>query len=141
MIGKITADIAIAMKAQDKERLNVLRSLKTALMNRKIEIGKDIDFDEFKSILRKEIKSRQQAIELYEKGNRPDLASVETKEIDIIQEYLPAMLSRDQIENEVLKAVAELNVESLKDMGRIMSHLKTKIGDVADGKTLSDIVK
>ncbi len=138
---KITKDLVSAMKSKDKEKLTLLRYLKTALKNAEINAGKILSEEEEIKILRQQIKQRQQALDLYIQGNREDLAEHEKSEIDLILQYLPKQLTKEEIEKEVEKAIAETNAQSLKDMGKVMKFLKQKLGASADGKLLSSIVK
>ncbi len=141
MISKIEEDIIQALRGKDKNRLIVLRSLKSAVKYRQIELGRELEEDEVISVLAGQVKSRQQAIELYLQGNRPELAEKETREIAIINFYLPRKMSEAEMEVEVDKAVTELNASSMKDMGLVMKTIKEKLGNRADGKILSDIVR
>ena len=141
MISKIEEDIIQALREKDKDRLIVLRSLKSAVKYQQIELGRELEEDEVISVLAGQVKSRQQAIELYLQGNRPELAEKETREIKIINFYLPQKMSETEIEVEVDKAVTELNASSMKDMGLVMKTIKEKLGNRADGKILSDIVR
>ena len=141
MISKIEEDIIQALREKDKDRLTVLRSLKSAVQYRQIELGRELEEDEVISVLAGQVKSRQQAIELYLQGNRPELAEKETREIEIINFYLPQKMSEAEMEVEVDKAITELNASSMKDMGLIMKIIKEKFDNQADGKKLSEIVR
>lgn len=141
MISKIEEDIIQALREKDKDRLTVLRSLKSAVQYQQIELGRELEEDEVISVLAGQVKSRQQAIELYLQGNRPELAEKETREIEIINFYLPQKMSEAEIEVEVDKAITELNASSMKDMGLVMKAMKEKLGNQADGKKLSEIVR
>ncbi len=141
MISKIEEDIIQALREKDKDRLIVLRSLKSAVKYQQIELGRELEEDEVISVLAGQVKSRQQAIELYLQGNRPELAEKETREIEIINFYLPQKMSEAEMEVEVDKAITELNASSMKDMGLVMKTIKEKLGNRADGKILSDIVR
>ena len=141
MIKQIEKDIILALRKKDKDRLKVLRSLKSAIKYKEIELGKKLSEDVIISVLKGQVKSREQAVELYIRGDRPELAEIETKEIEIIESYLPEPMSESEIEKEVDNTISELNAESMKDMGRVMKALKEKLGSRADGKVLSIIVK
>ncbi len=141
MISKIEEDIIQALRENNKDRLTVLRSLKSAVQYQQIELGRELEEKEIVSVLAGQVKSRQQAIELYIQGNRPELAEKETREIEIINFYLPQMMSESEIEVEVEKAITELNASSMKDMGLVMKNMKEKHGNQADGKKLSEIVR
>ena len=141
MISKIEEDIIQALRKKDKDRLIVLRSLKSAVQYQQIELGRELEEKEIISVLAGQVKSRQQAIELYLQGNRPELAEKETHEIEIINFYLPQKMSEAEMEVEVNKAITELNASSMKDMGLVMKAMKEKLGNQADGKKLSEIVR
>ncbi|MCD4819322.1 MAG: GatB/YqeY domain-containing protein, partial [Candidatus Cloacimonetes bacterium] len=97
--------------------------------------------EESLQILKSQVKSREQAIELYEKGNRLDLSEIEKKEIEIIKEYLPKPLSEEELTSEVILAIEKIQANSMKDMGKVMKILSQKLGSRADGRLLSNIVK
>ncbi|MCD4650784.1 MAG: GatB/YqeY domain-containing protein [Candidatus Cloacimonetes bacterium] len=141
MIDVISQAIKDAMRAKDKERLTVLRSLKSALMNRKIELNKELDKTQSLEVLRKAVKSRQQSIEMYREGDRDDLAEREIKEISIVEEFLPKMLSEDEIGAIVNRVIAEVQAESMKDMGSVIKQVMAETAGQADGRTVSLIVK
>ena len=141
MIKKISADIKDALLKKEKKRLNVLRYLKSALKNKEIELKKELSEEEGMSVLQSQVKSRQQALELYIQGERPELAEIEKFEIEIIKSYLPEPLTEAEMEIEVDKMLSELNAESMKDMGRVMKALSQKLGKRANGKILSNLVR
>ncbi len=141
MIKKITADIKDALLKKEKKRLNVLRYLKSALKNKEIELRKELSEEESMSVLQSQVKSRQQALELYIQGERPELAEIEKYEIETIESYLPEPLTEAEMEIEVEKMLSELNAESMKDMGKIMKALSQKLGKRANGKILSNLVR
>jgi len=141
MINRISEDIKKALKNKEKDRLLVLRSLKSALKNREIELGRELSEEESIALFQSQVKKRQQAIELYVRGNRPELAEQEKKEIKIIESYLPKPLSPDEMEKEAEKVIAELEAKTMKDMGKVMKTLTAKLGSRADGKILSGIVR
>ena len=141
MIKKISTDITDALRQGLKDRLRVLRSLKAALRNREIDLRKELSEQEAMKILSSEIKKREQAIELYLRAERDDLVKNDRFEIDIIKEYLPKRLSEVELQEEVAKAVAETGAASMKEMGLVMKLLKERLGERADGKSLSNLVR
>jgi hypothetical protein len=141
MLKKIDLDIKKALKAGEKKKLTVLRSLKSSIKNQVINTGQELTEAEELKVLKKQVKARKQAIELYEKGNRPELAAQEQAEIEIIQSYLPQPLTETEIEAEVVKVISELAAETMKDMGPVMKTLKERLGTRADGKILSQLVR
>ena len=102
---------------------------------------KELSEEESMSVLQSQVKSRQQALELYIQGERPELAEIEKYEIETIESYLPEPLTEAEMEIEVEKMLSELNAESMKDMGKIMKALSQKLGKRANGKILSNLVR
>jgi len=141
MINRITNDIKKALLNKQKEELMVLRSLKSALKYIEIEQKKELTEEESIKVLQNQVKSREQAIELYIQGNRPELAEKEKFEIKIIKAYLPEPLTEAEMEIEVTQTISELQAESMKDMGKVMKALSQKLGTRADGKILSNLVR
>ncbi len=141
MLTRINIDLKKAMQEKDKDLLKVLRALKSAVQYKKLEKKKELSDDEIISVFKIQVKQRQQAAELYIQGERPELAEIENREIDIIKAYLPEELSEAELEKEVSEAIAHLNAETMKDMGTVMKYLKEKLGSNVDGKSLSAIVR
>jgi hypothetical protein len=141
LVDIISAHITEAMKLRDKERLATLRLLKSALKNEEIELMRPLSEEEANAVLHSQIKSRKQAIELYERGNRPELAAIEKNEIVIIESFLPKSLTEYELMTEVRLAIAELGAVTKQDLGKVMKYLKEKLGNLADGKILSNLVR
>lgn len=141
MLTRINIDLKKAMQEKDKDKLKVLRALKSAAQYKKLEQKKELSDEEVISVFKIQVKQRQQAAELYLQGERPELAEIENREIEIIKNYLPEELSEAELEKEVCKAVVHLNAESMRDMGNVMKYLKEKLGSNVDGKSLSAIVR
>ncbi len=140
-LSELEADLAEAAKARDQIRLTVLRLLKTALLNYKIEVGDDLSPQQIMSVLQKEAKKHQDSIEQYKQAGREDLVQEETAELAIIDEYLPAKLSQADLEKLVDEAIAEVGASSMADMGKVMGVAQKKAAGAADGAQLSAIVK
>ncbi len=141
MISKIDQAIEAALRSRQAKRLKVLRSIKAVLKYAQIEQKKQLNEDQAISVLKSQIKSRQQAIELYNQGNRPELAENEQSEIEIIESFLPEPLSEAELEAMVDVMITELAASTMKDMGKVMKALKDKLGSQADGKILSQLVR
>lgn len=141
---RINQDIKAAMLARDQQRLGVLRMLKTALMNAAIEKGAAdtvLTDPEALAIVRKEVKKRHDSVEAFEKGGRTEMAAGERAEIAVLQTYLPAQLTPQEVAALVREAIAEAGATSPKDMGAVMKILNEKSAGRADGKTLSTEVR
>lgn len=139
----INSDMKVAMRERDKVALNTLRALKTATTNASIQksgAGTELEESEIVSIIRKQIKQRQDSIDQFEKAGRTELASNEKLEISILEKYLPAAMSDDEIIAAVESAISESGAESKKDMGKVMKLLQQSTGGRADGKKLSQEV-
>jgi len=143
-LNKIDNDLKDAMRAKDAAKLGVLRMLKAAIKNAAIEKGGAdavLDEAEIAAVIRKQVKQRQDSIESYEKGGRPELAAVERAEIEILTAYLPQALSAEAIETLVREAIAETGATSRKEMGAVMKLVNAKAAGRADGRALSTEVQ
>ena len=108
-----------------------------------IEIDKGIEVVDEKiiDIIAKEVKTKKDALKDFEKAERQDLIDLTNREIEILQEYLPKQLSRDEVKAEVQKIISEIGATSMKDMGAIMKEAKAKMGASAEGKTINEVAK
>jgi len=144
LFQRIDEDLKQAMRAKEATRLSVLRMLKAALTNATIEKsgaqGELPDADAAQ-VIRKQVKQRQDSIESFEKGGRPELAAKEKEELSILQSYLPQGISADEISKVVRDTIAEVGASSKAQMGAVMKALQAKVAGRADGKTLSTEVQ
>jgi uncharacterized protein len=139
---RLSEDLKRAMKDKDQLRMDVIRMMKAAILNKELELKKELDDADMSRVMTSLVKQRRESVEQYQKANRADLASKELKEIDIIQRYLPQALSPDEVGRMVDAAIQETGAQGLKDMGLVMKALLPKlIGQAVDGKHLSDLVK
>jgi uncharacterized protein len=139
---RLTEDLKLAMKARDQLRMDVIRMIKAAVLNKEVEVRKDLDDAEMSRIMTTMIKQRKESVEQYEKGNRAELAAKERQEISIIESYLPKAVSPQQLAEIVDAAIRETGAGSLKDMGTVMKAVMTRLaGQPADGKQVSDLVR
>lgn len=137
---RIDADLKEAMKAKEVDRLAVLRMLKSALKNAAIEKGgaaAQLDETEAAAIVRKQVKQRQDSIEGFEKGHRPELAAKEQQELEMLSVYLPKQLSAAELSALVTGAIAETGATSKAQMGAVMKIANAKAAGRADGRALS----
>jgi uncharacterized protein YqeY len=142
--AQVDNDIKDAMRAKDMPRLNTLRMLKAALKNAAIEKGGAdavLDDSEASAIIRKQIKQRQDSIEGFEKGGRPELAAGEKAEIEVLSAYLPQGLSAEEVAAMVKEAIAEAGATTKQQMGAVMKIVSAKAAGRADGRTLSTEVQ
>lgn len=141
---QIDSDLKDAMRAREAGKLAVLRMLKSALQNAAIEKGgasAELDDGEATQVIRKQVKQRQDSIESFEKGGRAELAAKEKNELELLNSYLPAAMSSEQLTALVREAIAEVGATSRAQMGAVMKALGPKVAGCADGKTLSQEVQ
>jgi uncharacterized protein YqeY len=141
----INTALKAAMKAGDARRVSTLRLVNAAFKNADIELrgqGKGpLAEDEMLALLQKMIKQRQEAIELYDKGGRAELAQQERDEIAIIAGYLPKQMSEDEVKAAIAAAIAETGAAGMKDMGKVIAVLKGKFAGKMDFAKASGLVK
>ena len=131
-----------AMRAKDSLRLSVLRMMKSAVKNKEIEKMKPLEESEVLSVLTTLVKQRKDSVDQFRKGGREELAQKEEAEIKIIEEYLPAAASEDDIGKTIEEAVQETGASSIKDMGKVMKAALARLaGKSADGSRVSQMVK
>jgi len=139
---RIDSDLKDAMRAKDAAKLGVLRMLKSALKYLAIEKSAEgqLDDAEAAQVIRKQVKQRQDSIEQFEKGGRPELAAKEKEELLILNAYLPKGLEAEELAALVREAISEVGATSKAQMGAVMKALQAKVAGRADGKTLSQEV-
>ena len=141
----ILTDLKKAMKAKDADRLRVLRSLKSKLLEKEISIRSggegDITDEQAIEVLMKAAKQRRESIDQFEKGGREDLAAIEKEELDVIESYLPKMMDDEEIRKEVKAFIDQSGASGLADMGKVMGAMMGRLKGKADGSDVSRIVK
>ena len=139
---RLTEDLKLAMKARDQLRMDVIRMIKAAVLNKEVEMKKDLDDSEMSRIMTTMIKQRKESVEHYEKGQRAELAAKERQEISIIEAYLPKALSPEELDRTVDAVIHESGATSAKDMGAVMKAVMARLaGQPVDGKQVSDVVR
>lgn len=141
MFDKIKGDLLESMKSGDKFKLGVLRMLKSALQMEQISLNHELSDDEVLTVIRREVKKRNSSITEYEKFNKLDTVEDLKHEISILEEYLPAMLSNEEIEKIIDETIAEYENPDIKSMGKIIAEVKTKTNGNADMSLVSKLVK
>jgi len=141
ILAKLNEDMVTAAKAKDKIRLSALRLLKTALHNKEIDLMRPLNETETMQILSGLVKQRKDSIEQFAKGGRPDLVEKEEAELKILQDFMPAQMSDEEVEALIKKAIADVGALSVKDMGKVMKTLMPQITGKADGKAAGEKVK
>ncbi|MBV6514052.1 MAG: putative protein YqeY [Ignavibacteriaceae bacterium] len=141
LLGKLEQDLLTAMKAKEGDKVDVLRMVKAAVLNYKIDKKKEILTDqEVHEILQKQAKQRRESIDSFEKAGRTDLAAKEKKEVEILQAYLPKQLSDDEIKTFAQQAIAKSGAKSKAEIGLVMKELMPMVKGKADGKKVNEIL-
>lgn len=142
IVESVEKDLIAAMKAQKALKLSVLRMMKAALKYKQIELGKPLEDPEAIAVLRTLVKQRRESIEAFRKGGRDDLADREEAEIKVVEAYLPAVASEEEMEAAIAAAIAETGANSVKDLGKVMKATMSKLaGKNADGKRVNEKVR
>lgn len=139
---KITADIKSAMVSKDTTKLNTLRFLQSAIKNKEIDSRPTpITEDDVMAVIKKMIKQRKESIEQFQNAGRTDLATQETAELKVMEVYLPAQMTKEQIEKLVSEVIAATGAKTVKDMGTVMKESIARAAGQADSKTISEVIK
>jgi uncharacterized protein YqeY len=139
--ARLNAEMVVAAKAKDKIRLSAIRMLKTALHNKEIDVMRPLNESETLQIISVMVKQRKDSIEQFTKGGRTDLVEKEEAELKVVQEFMPAQMSDDEVESVIKNAIAEAEAVSVKDMGKVMKILMPQLTGKADGKMVGEKVK
>ncbi len=138
---RINEDVKAAMRSKDKERLGVLRLITAAFKQKEVDERIELDDTMVLAIMDKMTKQIRDSIQQFEQAGRDDLVAKETFELEIIQEYLPAQLSKDEISQIIAECIEASDAESTKDMGKVMGILKPRLQGRADMGKVSGLVK
>jgi len=138
---RITEDMKAAMRASEKERLSTIRLVQAAIKQREVDERITLDDTQVLVVLEKMVKQRKESIAQFEQGGRKDLADKERREIELLQAYLPAQLSDTELDVLIREAVAATGAASIKDMGKVMSVVKSKAAGRADMAVVGARVK
>jgi len=138
---QVQSDLSAAAKAQDRPRMGALRLLIDALQKEAKQARTDLDEQGEIAVLKRERKRRAEAADAYRKGGRADSAAAEEAELELIDVYLPAQISDDELQQLIADALAETGAQSPKEMGRVMSAVMEKAAGRADGRRVSELVR
>ena len=141
MKKKLLEDMKDAMKEKNEVKKNTIQMVRAAILQVEKDKGIEMDDNQIIEVISKEVKKRKDAINDFEKGGREDLVNQTKEEISYLEGYLPAQLSREEVEEIVKSIIAETGASTMKDMGMVMKAAKEEIGTAADGKTINDVVK
>ena len=137
---QVRADLTESMKARTAERTSTLRMLQAAIKNEQINLGHELSDEEALSVIRKSVKQRHDSIEQFTRGNRPDLASKEAAEVEILKSYMPPELSDSDLEFGLREIIATTGAQSKKDMGKVMKEATTRYKGRVDGRKIQEII-
>ena len=141
LVDKIQKDMYKAMKEKEKEQINALRNIIGKLKYKYIDKGDKLTEQEEIKVIQSQAKQRRESIELYKQGGRNDLVETETKELSIIEEYLPQAMSEEEVRRLVRKTVKETGAESMSDLGKVMPLVMKKGAGKIDGKIAQEILR
>ena len=138
---QLNQDMKAAMKGKEVDRLSTIRQLRSAIKNKEIELRQEIDDTAILAVITTLVKQRRESAELYRSNDRPELADKEEAELAVLQQYLPAQLSEDELRTLVAQVIAEAQATSLKDIGKVMPVVMTKTKGSAEGRLVNQVVK
>ena len=142
LYDRLTEDLKFAMKSRDQLRMDVIRMIKAAVLNKEMELKRDLDDAEMSRVMTTLVKQRRESIEQFEKAQRQELAAKERQEIEIIESYLPKPISPEELETLVTSVIADTGSRSIKEMGAVMKAVMARLGgQTVDGKHVSELVK
>ena len=137
----ISKDVSTALKAGEKEKLSTIRMLLSAVKYKEVDLRRPLNDEEVQGVAGTLIRQRQDSVEQFRKGNRPELADKEEREIEVLKAYLPPQMTADELRALIKKLAAEAGATGQKDMGKLMKAVMPRVKGKADGKLVNDIVK
>ena len=138
---KLMEDLKNSMKNKNEIRKNTVQMVRAAILQIEKDKGIQVEDDKILEIIAKEVKTKKDALKDFEKAKRQDLIDQTNKEIEILQEYLPKQLTKEEIKEKLEKIISDLGATSMKDMGAIMKEAKSQMGASSDGKTINEVAK
>ncbi len=138
---KLLEDLKNSMKEKNVIRKNVIQMVRAAILQIEKDKGIEVDDNKILEIIAKEVKTRNDSLEDFEKGGREDLATGAREEIAILSEYLPKQLTKEELREKIEVIIKEVEATSIKDMGKVMKAAKEQIGTAADGRSINEVVK
>jgi hypothetical protein len=138
---RLTDEMKGAMKSRDELRLSTIRMIRSTVKNREIELKHELDDTGICEIIASLVKQRRESIRLFTQGGRDDLVEKEEKELGILLGFLPPQLERAELEELVIKVIAECGAQGAKEMGKVMKTLASQVAGRADGKVVAEVVR
>ncbi|HEX9778189.1 MAG TPA: GatB/YqeY domain-containing protein [Geopsychrobacteraceae bacterium] len=137
----LTTHMKEAMKARQTERLGTIRQLRSAIKNKEIALGRELDDQAVIAVISTQVKQRRESAQMYRENDRPELADKEEAELAILQDYLPTQLGEAELREIVAAVIAEVGATSPGDMGKVMPLVMAKTRGAADGKLVNQLVR
>ncbi|WP_332632159.1 GatB/YqeY domain-containing protein [Halalkalibacter flavus] len=141
LLERLNQDMKNAMKNKEKDRLSVIRMVKSSLQNEKYKLGRELTDDDSLTVLNRELKQRKDSLHEFEKANREDLASKLRDEITVLEDYMPEQLSEEEVSQIVQETITEVGVSTKGDMGKVMGAIMPKVKGKADGGLVNRLVQ
>ncbi|WP_332690904.1 GatB/YqeY domain-containing protein [Halalkalibacter lacteus] len=141
LLERLNQDMKNAMKNKEKDRLSVIRMVKSSLQNEKYKLGRELTDDDSLTVLNRELKQRKDSLHEFEQANREDLASKLRDEIVVLEDYMPEQLSEEEVTQIVVQTIAEVGASTKGDMGKVMGAIMPKVKGKADGGLVNRLVQ
>jgi len=141
LMQQLNDDLKAAMKAGDKSKRETLRSLKSAIREKEIELNRELTEDDLMKVINSAAKKRRESIESYRQGGRDDLVKEEEDELAVIEQYLPEQMGEDEIRKLVNRVIEETGAETMQDIGKVMGAIMPQVRGKADGSLVQNIVR
>jgi uncharacterized protein YqeY len=141
LLNRLNQDLKESMKNKDKQRLSVIRMVKSSMQNEQIKFGRDLTEDESLTVLNRELKQRKDSLHEFEKAGREDLVTQLQNELVILKHYMPEQLSEEEVTNLVKETIDEVGATSKADMGKVMGAIMPKVTGKADGGLVNRLVQ
>ncbi|WP_221565659.1 GatB/YqeY domain-containing protein [Alkalihalobacillus sp. TS-13] len=141
LLDRLNQDMKQAMKNKEKQRLTVIRMVKSSLQNESIKLGHELNEEEELTVLSREVKQRKDSLQEFEKAGREDLVENLRQEIAILNEYLPEQLSEEEVNQLVKETIEQVGATSKQDMGKVMGAIMPKVKGKADGGLVNRLVQ
>lgn len=141
IVERINQELVSATKNRDKERLSIIRLIRSALQNRQIDKRAELTDEEALQVLSSLVKKAKESIEQFEKGNRPDLADKERKELEVILSFMPKQLGEEELRAELASIIDQVGAKGPQDLGQVMKAAMEKLKGRADGKIVNQVAR
>ncbi|MBP3951303.1 GatB/YqeY domain-containing protein [Bacillus suaedae] len=141
LLDQLNQDMKSAMKNKEKDKLSVIRMVKSSLQNEQIKLGRELTDDDSLTVLNRELKQRKDSLHEFEQANREDLALKLRDEISVLEVYMPEQLSEEEVAEIVKETITEVNASSKADMGKVMGAIMPKVKGKADGGLVNRLVQ